>query len=44
MFNFAIRILQRWLIKKDVKDAVIIISAYGWSFDEYDRHKDVLEA
>ena len=44
MFNFAIWALKKWLIKNDVKEAVFIISAYGWSFDDYDKHKDVLEA
>lgn len=44
MLNFALWILKRWLIKRDVKDSVFIVSAYGWSFDDYDKHKNVLEA
>lgn len=44
MFNLAIWFLQRWLKKKDVdKEAVFIISAKGWSFDELKKHENYLE-
>ena len=44
MFNLSIWFLSRWLKKRKLDDTgVFIISANGWTFDDYNKHKGVLE-
>ena len=42
LFAFAIWYLQRWLKKNDIEDTVFIIGTDVWSFDDYNKHKDLI--
>ena len=43
LFNLAIWFLQRWLKNRDIdEEAVFIISATSYSFDDYKRHEHLV--